>query len=323
MVKTVWARVRLPGRIEGELELAPVTVIMGLPRSGKTALLKLLYGAMRGVKYADLRFPAHAFGFDAPSDGEFELVSLRGCKECEPQLSLVCSRDGCRVVGRLDVKPLLVPADAEAVVRYYFAPFAPWHYFQFEHLVSDLRIGSSRQPACTGGYEEVLASMPEPKLVSRDGKLYEALGDVLVDIRDASTTTAKLGVLEESLRRGLLDEYTHIFLDSPDAGLHPLSQAKLALLMHALANCGKTVVVATHNVMFVDMLTRTDYVNKMLKADVKPADVAIYAIEDGRIKRYEPYASYIRDYTPYIYALYGYSPVEWGKDYMVLRRGGP
>jgi len=278
---------------------------------------------MRGAKYAGLHIPASIFGVDTPLDVEVELVSLRECEKCEPLLSLACGREGCRAVGRLDAKPLFVPADAETVVRYYGIPFAPWHYLEFERLVKKLRVGSSRQPVCTGGYEEVLAGMPEPKLVAKDGKLYETLGDVLVDVYDASTTTAKLGLLEESLRRGLLDRYTHIFFDSPDAGLHPLSQAKLALMMHALANCGKTVVVATHSVMFVDMLTRTDYVNRMVGASVKPADVAIYAIEDGKIKRYESYVSYIRDYTPYIYALYGYSPVEWGEDYMAFRKGGP
>jgi len=330
--KTTWVRVRLPGRVEGEMELAPVTVVMGLPRSGKTALLRALYGSMyyayvRNTLRPKLQYPPRDLLLLAKSvetrEDEWELASFRDCESCEPRLSVVCSRDGCTLNGQwIGVKPLFIPSEVDYVMKHIVCDGSDL-YSGVAELVASLLWGIYEKPKCTGGYETVLDRMPEPKLVTRDGQLYEVVGSSAVEISNSSTTTAKLGVLEESLRRGLLDRYTHIFFDNPDAGLHPLSQAKLALMMHALANCGKTVVVATHNVMFVDMLTRTDYVSRMVGASVKPASVAIYAIEDGRIKRYESYASYIRDYTPYIYALYGYSPVEWGKDYMVLRKGGP
>jgi len=314
------AKVYLPGRLEGELELAPITVIVGPPRSGKTVLLKTLYNALYFAEHeVDPFVLAYIVSVPTPQDGELELVSLRSCENCSPQLSLTCGRGGCRVVGRPGARPLFVPAYVEAVVKHYrYLPLFT-HDLELDNLIERLHAGSNKAPACTGGYEEVLANAPEPELAAEDGRLYEVIRGTLVDIYNTSTTSAKLGVLEGAFKRGLLDEYTHIFFDSPDAGLHPLSQAKLALLMHALANCGKAVVLATHNVIFVDMLTRVERVNEMVGANVKPADVALYAIEGGRLKRYEAYASYIRDYTPYIYALYGYEAEEKGEDYAVFK----
>ena len=315
----MWVRVYIPGRLEGELELAPVTVLLGLPRSGKTTLLRILYDA---VYYAQHRRPPRDLILLVKSvstrEEEWELASFRDCENCDPKLTVTCSRDGCSFTGWLNARPLFIPTEVELIVKYgYFPSLEP--YFEFGNLVNTLRAGVYEKPSCTGGYEAVLASRPESKLVVRGGELYEVVGDVSVEIYNSSTTVAKLGLLEEVFRRGLLDEYTHILLDNPESGLHPLGQARLALLIHALANCGKRVVVATHDLIFVDMLTRVEYVNKIVGADVKPADVALYAIEDGRLKRYEAYASYIRDYTPYIYVLYGYEVEEKGEDYVVFK----
>jgi len=315
----MWVKVYIPGRLEGELELAPVTVLLGLPRSGKTTLLRILYDA---VYYAQHRRPPRDLILLVKSvstrEEEWELVSFRDCEKCDPKLTVVCSKDGCSFTGWLKARPLLIPAEVELIVKYgYFPSLEP--YFELGNLVNLLRAGVYEKPSCTGGYEAVLANWPESRLVVRGGELYEVVGDVSVEIYNSSTTVAKLGLLEEAFKRGLLDEYTHILLDNPESGLHLLGQAKLALLAHAMANCGKRVVVATHDLIFVDMLTRVEYVNKIVGADVEPADVALYAIEDGRLKRYETYASYIRDYTPYIYALYGYEVEEKGEDYVAFK----
>jgi len=315
----MWVKIYIPGRLEGELELAPVTVLLGLPRSGKTTLLRVIYDAIYYVQYGrpprDLILLLKSV---STREEEWELVSFRECENCNPRLTVTCNKERCTYLGRLSARPLFIPTEVELVVKYgYFPSLEP--YFEFGNLVNTLRAGVYERPSCTGGYESVLANKPERILVVRGGELYEVVGDVSVEIYNSSTTVAKLGLLEETFRRGLLDEYTHLLLDNPESGLHPLGQAKLALLAHAMANCGQTVVVATHDLIFVDMLTRVEYVNKIIGADVEPADVAIYAIEDGRLKRYETYASYIRDYTPYIYALYGYEVEEKGEDYMTFK----
>jgi len=315
----MWIRVYIPGRLEGELELAPVTVLLGLPRSGKTTLLRIIYDA---VYYAQHHRPPRDLILLVKSvaarEEEWELVSFRDCETCSPKLSVMCSRDGCNFAGGLSARPLFIPTEVELVVKYGYLPSLE-PYLEFGNLVNMLRAGVYEKPSCTGGYEAVLANRPESRLVVRGGELYEVVGDMGIEIYNSSTSVAKLGLLEEVFKRGLLNDYTHILLDNPESGLHLVGQAKLALLAHAMANCGKTVVVATHDLVFVDMLTRVEYVNKIVGADIEPADVAIYAIEDGRLKRYETYASYIRDYTPYIYALYGYEVEEKGEDYVAFK----
>jgi len=315
----MWIRVYIPGRLKGELELAPVTVLLGLPQSGKTTLLRVLYDA---VYYAQHRRPPRDLILLVKSvstrEEEWELVSFRDCESCDPKLAVTCSKERCTYLGGLIARPLFIPTEVELIVKYgYLPPLEP--YFEFGSFVNTLRAGVYSRPSCTGGYEVVMANRPESRLVVRGGELYEVVGDMAIEIYNSSTTVAKFGLLEEAFKRGLLDEYTHIFLDNPESGLHPLGQAKLALLVHAMANCGQTMVVATHDLIFVDMLTRVEYVNKIVGADVEPADVAIYAIEDGMLKRYEAYASYIRDYTPYIYALYGYEVEERGEDYVAFK----
>ena len=316
----VKVEVDLPGRFSGELELEPITVVIGRPRSGKTTLLRLICNALymslvgkvprdlkqllRTVEFRDVLRPISL------SEGEGEMVV-----ECSKEDDISCTSIGGIANGRV----LFIPTEVELIIKFgYTPPFEP--YMEFGNLINKLRAGMvEAERTCYNEYGDVIRS-DEVRLVARGGELYEVVGDREVEVMYSSTAVAKLNVLERALYWGLLDEYDYILMDNPEAGLHPHSMAKLALLIHALGSCGKRIIVATHDLIFIDMLRHVDQLNRMLKANVRPVDIALYVIEGTTIRRYDTTASYIRDYTEYIYIVYGYEPLYQDEETAIFRK---
>ena len=311
--------VGVPGFVEGEMELAPITVVLG---RGNSMIARLTRDVLSGSLSPDVAGLLHEY---LPRHGDYEVRVLM-VEWGSDVASIVCETetgDYCGVIGYIRARPLFLAPELEYAVR---DGFFPIDYMEWSLLYNELAVGTSRLPMCVDGYMPVLERLGEPRLVSRRGELYVTVDGREVPLRFAISSSLRLSVLEEALRRGLLDDYTHLLLDNFEAGLHPLSRTKLALMLHVLARCGKTVIVATHDVVFLDMLTHISSVAETLRrlhgvnAKVEPVDVAIYAIEDGRLRRYEPTASFIRDYTPYVYAAFGYTVEEIGQGYARFSR---
>lgn len=325
----MWVKVDIPGRLSGKFRLAPVTVIMGPPRSGKTTLLKLIYSAFyaasRGVVPAELQYYLESV----------EALRISFCfkeEECEkeaPALELVCTKNeerGCSLKGAADIRPFYLPPEYELLVKYniwlphesYSALMSTWI-----NLVHDVkRILPQTAPECVKEYLKVVegdALEGKFEFRSRGWQVYEVAHNAKVPFTISSTTVAKLGVLEQMFIRGLTSEYDIFLFDNPEAGLHPLGQARLALLIHSLATCEKKVVVATHDVMFLDMLRRTEDVNRIFNTDLE-AEASLYMISEGKIEEVDTATSYIKDYTEYIYAVYGYDVKKAGDGAAVARK---
>ncbi|MEM1598776.1 MAG: hypothetical protein QXP31_07855 [Pyrobaculum sp.] len=322
--------VEVPNRLSGEMSLAPVTVVMGPPGSGKTTLLKLIYFAL----YAESRYmvPDELMMYLRGLGGSLRLsfflrptVEERGR---EPDLKLDCASEKkppCDVKGMVRMNPFYLPMEYEVLAKNRACGFSYESYRSFLEAWARFTAGFGRKaPPCAEDYLRVVVGDPlegKMELRLRGSEVYEALPGGEVPLAASSTTVAKLGVLEQLFLSGLLDDYDLFLLDSPEAALHPVGRARLSLLIHSLANCGKTVVVATHDVMFLDMLSCVGCVNKIFRADVKPAQTALYLLGGGTIKQLDVLASYIKGYTEYIYALYGYKVDEVAEGVAVVRRG--
>ncbi|AFA39169.1 hypothetical protein Pogu_1142 [Pyrobaculum oguniense TE7] len=295
LVNPMKVNVNIQGRLSGELELAPVTVLVGPPRSGKTTLLRLIFDTL----YADY------FGYEPSELGAINsaVIEIEGLKlTCEDGQ---CSRE--RYSEKLKrLNPFYLPTEYELLLKFgMWPPYESYETLRNAWLKLFLRAGQSR---CADEYLKVIKGDGlEGKFEFRrvGFHIYEILENLEVPLFISSTTVVKLGALENLFLKGVLDEYDVFLLDNPEVSLHPLAQARLALLIHSLANCDKIVVVASHDVLFVDMLRRVDDVNKIFGSEIRASDVAIYNIVDGKIKRVDTLASYLENYTEYIYAVYG------------------
>ena len=91
-------------------------------------------------------------------------------------------------------------------------------------------------------------------------------------VMQTATGVANLGFLCLLIERKLLDENSIVFIDEPEAHLHPAWQVILAESLFELSRAGVHVVVATHS---VDIL-------KWLEVHVKknPSDIDLIALND-------------------------------------------
>ena len=96
----------------------------------------------------------------------------------------------------------------------------------------------------------------------------------------AATGVANLGMLALLIEKNLMDENTFLFIDEPEAHLHPAWQVEMAEALFALAKAGVNVVIATHSAEIL----------KWLEVHVKenPDDKKLIALNhfcaDGTVK---------------------------------------
>ena len=77
--------------------------------------------------------------------------------------------------------------------------------------------------------------------------LYAENGGVTVPLGRAATGVANMGVLALLIEKNILDENTFLFIDEPEAHLHPVWQVEIADALFKLAEAGVNVVIATHS----------------------------------------------------------------------------
>ena len=90
---------------------------------------------------------------------------------------------------------------------------------------------------------------------------------------------ANLGILALLIERKVLDEDTLLFIDEPEAHLHPAWQVVMAEALFELARQGVNVVIATHS---IDIL-------KWLEVHVKknPEDERLVALNQFPVEKSE------------------------------------
>ena len=292
-------RVSLP-QVTGTINVRGITILFGPPGSGKTWILKSIFGALYSTenKIVPSEFSLLRGGLS---------VSIRRGVE---EVRLYCADESegvnCSYEGYVGVSPLYVPSFAEAIIKYLWAP--PYEsYEEFRKLVIKYITRPTPKPSCDlSNYHmlvEKLGGWYRFKKVSV--QLYELVdrqsgGELL--IQESASTVARLGFLENAV--GFLEEYDLLLLDDPEAGLHPKAVMRLAAFLHTLASCGINILVATHSSHFVDMLNRMDNIADIYEVKLETAPLSLYVVVDGKIKEYDLLSSYIEDYTEYLLAPY-------------------
>ena len=106
--------------------------------------------------------------------------------------------------------------------------------------------------------------------ISEDGELVFQENGQALPLSLVAMGVANLGILALLIERKIIDEETFIFIDEPEAHLHPAWQVVMAETLFALSQQGVNVVIATHS---VDIL-------KWLEVHVKekPEDKTLIAL---------------------------------------------
>ena len=277
------------------LELAPVTLLLGPPKAGKTTLLRLIYDALylkkEGRTPKDLLLILQTAG----RAEEWKLLEVgRGYDKLE----VYCSKEECEARGSLSLNPLFIPGELEVIVKHHFTPPYEPHY-SFSQLLSLLETRFARKPICPSGVQT------EYKVVPTGLGLMEEVDGRQIDIVHSSTAVVKLGVLLAAMDRGLLDDYDIVLIDDLEAGLHPRARELMVYLLYRLASCGKYVVAATHDVYVVDMAARPERMSEIFGGKVAATEAVVYLLKDGKAERYSPLTAYIETYTDAIADIYG------------------
>ncbi len=77
--------------------------------------------------------------------------------------------------------------------------------------------------------------------------LYAEKDGTTVPLVQAATGIVNMGVLALLIEKNILDENTFLFIDEPEAHLHPAWQVEMAEALFKLAEAGVHVVIATHS----------------------------------------------------------------------------
>jgi predicted ATPase len=115
---------------------------------------------------------------------------------------------------------------------------------------------------------------------------------------------AKLKALE-SFR----DKISFLLLEDPDAGLHPKTMKRLALLLHKIVTDYITfIIVETHSLTFIDMLRNIDKIAREFNEETGLVEISLIVTRKigkrFKIENIDPLSSYIESYTDEILTIY-------------------
>jgi predicted ATPase len=115
---------------------------------------------------------------------------------------------------------------------------------------------------------------------------------------------AKLKALE-SFRHKI----SFLLLEDPDAGLHPKTMKRLALLLHKIATDYITfVIVETHSLAFIDMLRNIDMIAREFNEETGLVEISLVVTRKAgkrfKIENIDPLSSYIESYVDELLTIY-------------------
>ena len=297
-------KVRIPGLIEGEIELEGITILMGSPMTGKTTLLRLIYDLTyakknNNVKLLELYYIANEF----LEKGKIE-ISLDDLKiECnkEETENPVCSMYN----SFTSYNAILFPSEMEYIIKYNYAPAYFESYNEFMNLINKLRAGTQ------GYYKIPIPNLIETEITSENYRLVEKIkkdDGKFIGVSISSSTATKLGFIVKVMKDGLLPDpkSTILLFDDPQTNMHTEYQIKLAYILNKLAEIGYKILVTTHDLNFLTILACSNSIPEVMKLEkFNPQTKRLYIIDNSRqIQEYSLLSSSIPTYTDTLYKLY-------------------
>ena len=122
----------------------------------------------------------------------------------------------------------------------------PQYFFDMVDMIEGADDGESK---FSGVLDDITAAIGGRVVVDDDTKslIYRENGVNNFPLSQTAMGIANFGMLGLLIQKDLLDENTFLFIDEPEAHLHPDWQVKMAKALFALAEGGVNVVIATHS----------------------------------------------------------------------------
>lgn len=134
----------------------------------------------------------------------------------------------------------------------------PSYFSDLARALKDVRSGDNAFPEL---YKKLVSKqiMGGELVISEIGELRFQENDRSFPLPLTAMGIVNLGILTLLIERKIIDEGTFLFIDEPEAHLHPLWQVEMVKTLFELATSGVNVVIATHS---IDVL-------KFLEVEVK------------------------------------------------------
>ena len=124
----------------------------------------------------------------------------------------------------------------------------------FYGLVSALRMSYPHNDILQDLHERLALAIGGKLVISDNNELLFQENDKSFPLSLVATGVANLGFLGLLIEKNILDKGTFLFIDEPEAHLHPAWQVIMAEILFELARQGVKVVIATHSVDIIQWL---------------------------------------------------------------------
>ncbi|MDT7887911.1 MAG: AAA family ATPase [Desulfurococcales archaeon] len=302
---------------EGEFNTKDLTVLMGPPGSGKTALMRIIHNAVSLYRkdleiYVDseLREFANIFEkieieINSEDYEERLIIKCAGGKSFE---EAACDSEGSREFKR---QTYMIPHYFDPVLR--FTLFFPFQGSDMKFmLIASKMLNEGLPPRnIPSELKEILNKLGD-KLYSNRFKIrfkrfFETINGKEIPASISAASFLRVGLLIHILLYIARDEPL-VMLDEPDIGLHPSAVKQLALFLHILARKNMPIIVATHNLFFLDALRNINKIFSEFDLDLEPAEMSLVIMRKVRKKfkaeNIDPASSNIESYVNEILKIY-------------------
>ena len=284
--------------------LGPINLVIGGNGSGKTFLLKALYSALRTLE-------AYKRGDDQRAAGEIladklywtfqaDKIGDLAAKGSEKPLSFSCHVDGqefCYSFGK-DTTKQIASLENHVAPRASNSVFLPAKeilslhkiilksreddkVFGFDDTYLDLARALTQRPVQGRNYTEFASSRRDLEAIlggkvdceESTGKWQFRKGNQRFPIGVTAEGVKKIAILDTLLGNRYLDNESVIFIDEPEAALHPAALSQLLDIVATLTDSGIQFFMASHSYFVVKKL--------FLIAQEKGLSIPVLAAEEG------------------------------------------
>lgn len=134
----------------------------------------------------------------------------------------------------------------------------PQHFYD---LISLLNLKTMEEPKFKERSEEIESTIGGQLKLSADGSFVFQDKKASYPINTTALGVANLGMIGLLLKQNLIDENSFLFIDEPEAHLHPAWQVVLIQVLYQLAKAGVNVMLATHSndiIKYLEVISKKD-----------------------------------------------------------------
>lgn len=288
-------------------QLGGINVVIGNNATGKTYLLKAIYVAIKAIeetgrghnpkKVEDIladrlywTFQSRKIGDLVRKDGTKALYSMKSAEG-----SLTFQFGAATEQKLLGVQNTYPQREANSIFLPAKEVLSLFHIikksrdtdqvFGFDDTYLDLVRAIEIEPTQGRNFQQfaaarqVLNEMLNGKVVFEKGEWFYKQGNVRFAIHSASEGIKKVSILDRLLGNRYLSSASVVFIDEPEAALHPEALSRFMEIVEALAEVGVQFFIATHSYFVIKKL--------LLIAKTKRMSVPLLSLSEGHNVAYE------------------------------------